>query len=404
MSSALPSLLDSPSCHLLGKTALVVQALLGILVLASLLYKRQRERPMRPWDIWFFDVSKQVVGQLFVHGLNLLISDAVSQHTSGNACVFYFLNILFDTTFGVAFIYLTLHAIHNMLSDHFHLKGFESGVYGDPPSFLYWARQATVYVVALTTMKLLVLLILIWFPGLLPIGEWLLSWTHIGRGDSIQVIFVMGIFPIMMNIIQFWIIDSIVKAHDSHVMLEATTDSQRADHEPLFASPSDDEDDGGHVPYDIENPRSPSPPRSFPTNRRSHSLGKSDALEILPGDDVKSTHGPTDHHSYPPSLASSFASTSTRATSPKPAKNLIKAANRRRNATTPRSAHTPSDSHSILQPQPRIPQIASAAKSLELEIRDPTADVWSDSWDDSGDWTDGKVETLDSSTTVRSAT
>jgi hypothetical protein len=75
-----------------------------------------------------------------------------------------------------------------MLSDHFHLKGFESGVYGDPPSFLYWARQATVYVVALTTMKLLVLLILIWFPGLLPIGEWLLSWTHIGRGDSIQVI------------------------------------------------------------------------------------------------------------------------------------------------------------------------------------------------------------------------
>lgn len=75
-----------------------------------------------------------------------------------------------------------------MLSDHFHLKGFESGVYGDPPSFLYWARQATVYVVALTTMKLLILLILIWFPGLLPIGEWLLSWTHIGRGDSIQVI------------------------------------------------------------------------------------------------------------------------------------------------------------------------------------------------------------------------
>jgi len=203
-----------------------------------------------------------------------------------------------------------------------------------------------------------------------------------------------------MNIIQFWIIDSIVKAHDSHVMLEAP-----ADHEPLFASPSDDEDDGGHVPYDIENPRTPSPLRSFPTNT-SHSLGKSDALDILPGDDVKSTLGPTDHHSYPPSLASSFASTSTRATSPKPAKNLIKAANRRRNATTPRSARTPSDSHSILQPQPRIPQIASAAKSLELEIRDPTADVWSDSWDDSGDWTDGgaKVGILDSPTTVRATT
>ena len=200
-----------------------------------------------------------------------------------------------------------------------------------------------------------------------------------------------------MNIIQFWITDSIVKAHHSHVMLEATTDSRPADHEPLFASPSDDEDDIDQVPYDIENPRTPSPPRS------SRSLSKSDALDILPGGDAK----PTDQHSYPPSLASSFASTSTRATSPKPAKNLIKAANRRRNATTPRSAHTPLDPPSILQPQPRIPQIASAAKSLELEIRDPTADGWSDSWDDPGVWADGGAKasgTLHSSTTVARAT
>lgn len=47
-----------------------------------------------------FDVSKQVVGQLFVHVSNLLVSDITSGHTSGNACVAYFLNILIDTTFG----------------------------------------------------------------------------------------------------------------------------------------------------------------------------------------------------------------------------------------------------------------------------------------------------------------
>ena len=62
--------------------------------------------PISPTPPRFFDVSKQVVGQLFVHGLNLLISDAVSQHTSGNACVFYFLNILFDTTFGQSLHFL----------------------------------------------------------------------------------------------------------------------------------------------------------------------------------------------------------------------------------------------------------------------------------------------------------
>lgn len=47
-----------------------------------------------------FDISKQVVGQLFVHVSNLLVSDITSGHTSGNACVAYFLNILIDTTFG----------------------------------------------------------------------------------------------------------------------------------------------------------------------------------------------------------------------------------------------------------------------------------------------------------------
>lgn len=47
-----------------------------------------------------FDVSKQVVGQMFVHGVNVLISDLGSHHSAGNACVYYFLNILIDTTFG----------------------------------------------------------------------------------------------------------------------------------------------------------------------------------------------------------------------------------------------------------------------------------------------------------------
>ena len=48
----------------------------------------------------FFDISKQITGQLFVHGVNVLISGIVAQVSSGNACVLYFLNILIDTTLG----------------------------------------------------------------------------------------------------------------------------------------------------------------------------------------------------------------------------------------------------------------------------------------------------------------
>ena len=54
-----------------------------------------------------FDVSKQVVGQAFVHGVNVLISDLAAHHSAGNPCVMYFLNILIDTTFGAAPVSMT---------------------------------------------------------------------------------------------------------------------------------------------------------------------------------------------------------------------------------------------------------------------------------------------------------
>ncbi|KIY52312.1 hypothetical protein FISHEDRAFT_35367, partial [Fistulina hepatica ATCC 64428] len=205
---------DGRSCRLLGPTALIVQALIGLLIILSLVYKRYLESPKRPWRIWcvLFDVSKQVVGQMFVHGVNVLVSDQLSHHTSSNACVSYFLNILIDTTLGVAFLYFTLHFISDILTTHFKLKGFQSGVYGSPPSMTFWARQATIYVIALTTMKLLVLALLSIFPGIFSVGAWLLSWTWTKEGDWLQVILVMGVFPILMNVLQFWLIDSIVKA------------------------------------------------------------------------------------------------------------------------------------------------------------------------------------------------
>lgn len=61
-------------CHLLGPFALVVQAALGGVAVLSLVYKRWRETPKRPWKIFFFDVSKQVFGSVLLHVLNLAMS------------------------------------------------------------------------------------------------------------------------------------------------------------------------------------------------------------------------------------------------------------------------------------------------------------------------------------------
>ena len=141
---------------------------------------------------------------MFIHSANLLVSGMASHRTSGNACISYFLNILIDTTIGksyclrlvchpdlllgVALIYVILHTLTRLLTERFNLKGFESGVYGNPPSIRYWACQAALYVLSLLIMKLIVVTLLSLFPGIYIVGKWLLSWTWTGKGDALQVI------------------------------------------------------------------------------------------------------------------------------------------------------------------------------------------------------------------------
>lgn len=40
---------------------------MAVLVLGSLMIKRSRENPRRPWPVWLADVGKQVIGQAFLH-------------------------------------------------------------------------------------------------------------------------------------------------------------------------------------------------------------------------------------------------------------------------------------------------------------------------------------------------
>lgn len=104
-------------CHLLGPFALLVQGALGLLAVLTLLYKRWREVPKRPWKIFFFDVSKQLFGSILVHVINLAMSElgsvdmanaaelvAVQESRnapngrSPNPCSFYLLNLAIDVS------------------------------------------------------------------------------------------------------------------------------------------------------------------------------------------------------------------------------------------------------------------------------------------------------------------
>lgn len=391
---------DGHSCQLLGPTALIVQALMGVLVILSLVYKRHREKPKRPWRIWLFDVSKQIVGQMFVHGVNVLVSDIVSHNSDENACVFYFFNILVDTTLGVGLLYIILRVLTHLFVENLHLKGFESGIYGTPPSIKFWGKQAALYVVALTTMKLLVIALLAFFPGLFIIGAWLLSWTRTGDGDALQVIFTMGLFPILMNILQFWLIDSIVKAsNEQFVTLDTDVHDtlDHADREPLFGIPSDneDDDDTGNQRHDIENPRSRSPTHQHERSQSNDkSSGGSTPLASEPKQSGASTPQPIpgeahEVHAYPPSLSSSVTSASTASSiSPPSIREATKLNKKRRSPPTPihiRQARQPAVN--TVSPAP-ISASHERKPSRPVAVVEPAGQEWADSWGDEDDWAD----------------
>ncbi|KAI7891604.1 vacuolar membrane protein-domain-containing protein [Mucor mucedo] len=206
---------DDEGCKLLDSFAILVQLTLASTALLTLFYKRSRERPQRPVIVWALDVGKQFSGAGVIHFLNLFISYLAGRPRNGgpktNLCVWYFLNVAVDTTVGVAILYMWLRIIQYIL-EKLNVKNIKTGQYGPPPlknMVIPWIKQTFIFILAESLMKLCVFGMFRYFPFLFAWGEWVLRWT---KGNyRYQVIFVMLIFPLVMNIIQFWIVDTIVK-------------------------------------------------------------------------------------------------------------------------------------------------------------------------------------------------
>ncbi|KAG9305905.1 hypothetical protein G9A89_016557 [Geosiphon pyriformis] len=206
-------------CALLDRFAILVQILLGTIAFSTLIYKRHRERPQRPLRIWFFDVSKQIIGSFMMHGLNLLASVIAgkSVEEDSNPCVWYFLNIFLDCTLGV-FILFSILKILQLVITAFGVEGMQSGDYGSPPRITWWFKQLVGFIISLFTMKIIVVLILRTAPLLFEVGEWAIRWTE--QSTKLQVVFVMLIFPLIMNIVQFWLVDQVIKKTEKLIKLE----------------------------------------------------------------------------------------------------------------------------------------------------------------------------------------
>jgi hypothetical protein len=118
----------------------------------------------------------------------------------------------------------------------------------------------------------------------------------------------MGIFPIIMNIVQFWLIDSIVKA-SAAAMAAQDIESTRQDRDPLFSAPAEGDDDQP-LPR-LETANLDSSHRSVSSlDLGLHTNPSYQTIITIPDEQIL---GPTsrrllDTYAYPPSLSSSISS------------------------------------------------------------------------------------------------
>jgi len=198
----------------------------------------------------------------------------------------------------------------------------------------------------------------------------------------------MGIFPIIMNIFQFWLIDSIVKA-SSVIALDSNSlshfDSEHR--EPLFNP--EDEDDDAYNPGDLENQR-----------RIRRSPFPSDGQQRSDVNEHKSTSTSAiyDDHSYPPSLSSSITCVAPpgndHVKTIRPAKNLMQ---KQRREPPPPLSIEPVGQQVINSSQVTTPPSGpKAPEQQSVEVFSPTivrkrsaqgeTTEWADSWEDAEEW------------------
>ncbi|KAJ2776221.1 hypothetical protein H4R18_005786 [Coemansia javaensis] len=253
------------SCRLVGPFSILVQVVVGTLGFSTLILKRYFERRRRPWLVWSFDVSKQAISGSTMHMCNLLVSALNKSTESTNPCAWYVLNLTLDCTLGIGFIigYLSLFG---RLARRLGVRVRESGDYGVPPDWREWAKQGTLFLASMVSMKLTVVALVALFPSLVAIGRLVLAPVWRTGSARLEIVFVMAIWPLLLNIFESWVIDQFIKGKSRQLP-------------PVSAS--------GHVPLDTED--SPGASRGLaaagPSSFEMHRASPSSGSRTLPAQD-----------------------------------------------------------------------------------------------------------------------
>jgi hypothetical protein len=190
----------------------MMQVLLGLVAVSALLVKRHYEQPRRPKHVWVMDTSKQCIGALWAHGLNVALAAGLAAKSKGSdQCAFYFINFTLDTTVGVALNWALMLALQRAAGKYGWSTLKHSGAYGPSAPFLRtWSVQLASWLVIVAVMKMIILAFIFGFvQQLANLGNDIFA--PLQDNPKLELLLVMILCPCLMNMVQFWVQDNFLK-------------------------------------------------------------------------------------------------------------------------------------------------------------------------------------------------
>eukprot|EP01061_Rhynchopus_euleeides_P002956 TRINITY_DN12293_c0_g1_i1.p1 TRINITY_DN12293_c0_g1~~TRINITY_DN12293_c0_g1_i1.p1 ORF type:complete len:319 (+),score=99.17 TRINITY_DN12293_c0_g1_i1:175-1131(+) len=220
---------DEHECSIMESTGdYIVQAILGLLAFSTLIAKWRLEAKgsnkaaRRPMRVFVLDTTKQSGGFFIAHVGNMVVSSLLAANDV-SPCVWYFVNIVFDTTVRVFFAYCMLQLVQWVIASwHLDPKGIlDFGDYGDLyvltcTSMKRWFFQLILWIgIVLTTVVLKG--VLVWmFKG--PLSRWgsfmlrPLEQHTKHHGHTLELVIVMMLVPFLLCALQLWVQDSFLQS------------------------------------------------------------------------------------------------------------------------------------------------------------------------------------------------
>jgi hypothetical protein len=146
-----------------------------------------------------------------------VLSDHIREgvYTLYDQCAWYGLGYLVDTTLGLFLAIVMLGLLDRVANewDWAHLK--HSGVYVGADGWKHWISQCIAWVVILTLAKVIIYFFMWAFSQeLAGLGQFLFE--PLQGNIHFELVFVMILFPGVLNVIYFWIADNYLKAGAEH--------------------------------------------------------------------------------------------------------------------------------------------------------------------------------------------